>query len=133
MVTFSSDQRGSRRRRAAVQEIGCEPDPRFTFANERTFLAWNRTGLALIATGLAIQQFLHLNASGVQFVIAAPLIVLGGLIAAGSYVRWERSERALRLSRPLPYPPLARPLAYGICAVAMAACVLLLVDTTLLR
>jgi putative membrane protein len=116
-----------------VPEIGCEPDPRFTFANERTFLAWSRTGLALIATGLAIRQFLHLNASGVQFVIAAPLIVLGGLIGAGSYVGWERSERALRLGRPLPYPPLARPLAYGICAVAVAACVLILVDTTLLR
>ncbi len=25
---------------------GTEPDPRFTFANERTFLAWSRTALA---------------------------------------------------------------------------------------
>jgi putative membrane protein len=131
--TPSSAQRGPARRRAALDEIGCEPDPRFTFANERTFLAWNRTGLALIAAGLAIQQFVDVNASGLQLVIAAPLIVLGGLTAAGSYVRWERNERAMRLGRPLPYPPLAQPLAYGICALAVAACVLILVDTTLLR
>jgi putative membrane protein len=132
-LTSSSDQGARGRRRAALREVGCEPDPRFTFANERTFLAWNRTGLALIAAGLAIQQFLDLNASGLQFVIAAPLIVLGGLTAARSYIRWERSERALRLGRPLPYPPLAQLLAYGIGAVAVAACVLILIDTTLLR
>jgi hypothetical protein len=31
-----------------------EPDYRFTFANERTFLAWIRTALALIAGGVAV-------------------------------------------------------------------------------
>lgn len=35
-----------------------EPDTRFTFANERTFLAWHRTALALVVAGLAIVQFL---------------------------------------------------------------------------
>ena len=35
-----------------------EPDVRFSFANERTFLAWNRTALALIATGIAATQLL---------------------------------------------------------------------------
>ena len=35
--------------RPKLHEIGAEPDPRFTCANERTFLAWNRTSLALIA------------------------------------------------------------------------------------
>jgi uncharacterized membrane protein YidH (DUF202 family) len=37
---------------------GTEPDPRFTFANERTFLAWSRTALALVVAGLGIVQLL---------------------------------------------------------------------------
>jgi inner membrane protein YidH len=43
---------------AADDRNGEESDPRFTFANERTFLAWNRTSLALVVTGLAISQLL---------------------------------------------------------------------------
>ena len=35
-----------------------EPDVRFTLANERTFLAWNRTALALVVAGLGIVQLL---------------------------------------------------------------------------
>src|SRR5690606_969632 len=35
-----------------------EPDARFTFANERTFLAWNRTALAMVIGGVAIVQLL---------------------------------------------------------------------------
>ena len=36
---------------------GEEPDYRFSFANERTFLAWIRTGLALLAAGVAVDAF----------------------------------------------------------------------------
>ena len=36
---------------------GTEPDPRFTLANERTFLAWIRTSLAFLAGGIAIEAF----------------------------------------------------------------------------
>ena len=32
---------------------GTEPDPRFSLANERTFLAWFRTGITLLALGIA--------------------------------------------------------------------------------
>jgi putative membrane protein len=114
------------------REVGSEPDPRFTLANERTFLAWNRTALALIGAGLAIQQFLDLGASGLQLVIAAPLILLGGLLAATSHLRWRQSERALRLGEPLPYSPLARLLAYGIGAVAVVAAIVTVLGLTLI-
>jgi putative membrane protein len=43
--------------RADTRE-GTEPDPRFSFANERTFLAWSRTALALVVAGLAVTQLL---------------------------------------------------------------------------
>ena len=39
-------------------DAGTEPDARFTLANERTFLAWNRTALALVVAGLGIVQLL---------------------------------------------------------------------------
>ena len=37
-----------------VFPAGREPDPRFTLANERTFLAWIRTALGLLAGGIGV-------------------------------------------------------------------------------
>ena len=45
-----------RHRDYALQDVGEDPDPRFTFANERTLLAWNRTALALIAAGVGARN-----------------------------------------------------------------------------
>ena len=45
-------------RRTDLRAVGRDPDPRFTLANERTFLAWNRTALSLVAGGLAVVQLL---------------------------------------------------------------------------
>lgn len=82
---------------------GEEPDPRFTFANERTFLAWHRTALALIGAGVAVTQVLPpFSIPGGRKLLGLPLIVLGGLIAVTSYGRWQANQRALRLAEPLP-------------------------------
>ena len=70
------------------------PDPRFTLANERTFLAWNRTALALIGGGLAVEQFLDTGTTA-RLALAIPLILLGALIAATSYSRWRANEAAM--------------------------------------
>ena len=69
-----------------LEHTGSAPDPRFTFANERTFLAWNRTALALIAAGLAAAQFLHFNLHGLRLIVAVPLIVLGAVLALASFL-----------------------------------------------
>jgi putative membrane protein len=108
-----------------LRDIGSEPDPRFTYANERTFLAWNRTALALIAAGLAITSLLpefHLRYG--RRIIGVPLIALGALLAFTSYRRWEDNERAMRLGRPLPASNLPRILAGGIALAAALAAVI---------
>ena len=120
-----------RLRGSSLRQVGEEPDPRFTFANERTFLAWNRTALALIAAGLAVAQLLDFDIPGVRLVIALPLLALGALAAFASYRRWEMNERALRLGRPLPYSRLPQLMAVGVGVVAVAAGVIALLDLIL--
>jgi putative membrane protein len=108
-------------------EVGKDPDPRFTLANERTFLAWARTGLALIGGGLVAAQVLHFGLGGAHLLVAIPAILLGGLIAIASYRRWEINERAMRLGRPLNYSPLVRLLALGVGVLAVLSTILVVI------
>jgi putative membrane protein len=108
-------------------EGGRDPDPRFTLANERTYLAWNRTALALVGGGLAADQLLHFNSEAIRLCVALPPIVMGGALAATSYRRWAANEQAMRHGRPLPAGP-PRLLAYGLAVMAVAVAVLVLVD-----
>jgi putative membrane protein len=86
---------------------GEEPDPRFTLANERTFLAWIRTSLALLAGGIAIEAFTAgLFLEPVRKGLAIVLLLLGMLLSAGAAVRWLRVERSMRNKAPLPLPLL---------------------------
>jgi putative membrane protein len=109
-------------------DVGEDPDPRFTWANERTMLAWNRTALALIAAGAAAAAFLRSGLSGGRLVVALPLIVLGAVLAVASYRRWEANERAIRLDEPLPDSLLPRALTIIIAVVALITAVLAVVD-----
>ncbi len=110
-----------------------EPDARFTFANERTFLAWSRTALALVVAGLAIAQLLP-PFPGVPWgrrVLAVPLIVLGAILSLAGYLEWERNQRALRRGEPLPRSPLPRILAVSITIEAAVAAALVLLSAAL--
>ena len=110
------------------EEGGREPDPRFTFANERTFLAWHRTALALIGGGLAVSQLLpEFEVPGGRDALGIPLIVLGGLIAFTSYGRWADNQRALRHDRPLPGHWVNRAIGIVVGVAAVAAVVLVLI------
>jgi putative membrane protein len=102
-----------------------EPDVRFTYANERTFLAWNRTALALIATGVAATQLLpKFHVVYGRRLLGLPLIALGAVMAVASYRYWRRNETAMRRSEPLPRSPMPLVLALGIGVVAVIAVVL---------
>jgi putative membrane protein len=109
---------------------GTEPDPRFTFANERTFLAWSRTALALVVAGLGVVQLLP-PFPGVPWgrhVLGVPLIVFGAVVAVVAYGEWVKSQRALRLGQPLPRSVMPRLLAVVITVIAVIAAVVVLVS-----
>jgi putative membrane protein len=109
-----------------------EPDPRFTLANERTFLAWNRTALALVAAGLGIAQLLppFPGVPGGRHVLGVPLIVAGAAIAVASYVEMTRNQAAMRRGEPLPRSVLPRLLAAVIAIVAATAAAIVLLSAT---
>ena len=64
-----------------------DPDVRFLLANERTLLAWVRTGLTLQAGGFALAHFSGSSLSGRMSGILA--ILCGGLIAIIGYNRFK--------------------------------------------
>ena len=102
----------------AVYGVGDEPDPRFTLANERTFLAWIRTAIALIAGGVAIDAVALPLPGWVRVATSLVLLVLGLALPALAWTNWAASERALRLGRPLPGSIVTLPLALGVLIVA---------------
>ena len=101
------------------------PDVRFTYANERTFLAWNRTALALIATGVAATQLLpKFDIEFGRRLLGLPLIALGAILAITSYRYWQRNELAMRRDEPLPRSPMPLVLSIGIGVIAIIAVIL---------
>lgn len=107
--------------------VGDEPDYRFTLANERTFLAWIRTALALAAGGLAAVGLLEDFAGGELLGIG--LLALSFVTAASAYRRWALNERSMRLNAPLPTSRLPMMMAIGTAVVAVVAAVMLVVDS----
>lgn len=108
-----------------VYREGSEPDVRFSLANERTFLAWVRTAMALLAAGVAIDVVGLDMSNATQKTLAAVVLLLGILSAVTSWFRWARSERAMRRHEALPSPGATAVLAVGV----VLAGVLLLVAT----
>lgn len=92
----------TQRRPHWVYDAGQEPDPRFTLANERTFLAWVRTALAMLAGGVALHALGLPETNWVRDVLATVLVLFGGLITVFAMIRWARVERAMRTHTALP-------------------------------
>ncbi|MEV7415713.1 DUF202 domain-containing protein [Streptomyces sp. NPDC089919] len=110
-----------------VRDEGGTPDYRFSLANERTFLAWLRTALALIGGGFAVDQFLPELRWGVRVGLAIALLVVGAACALRAVNHWVRCERAMRRGEDLPVSrfPVVLSLGVGLVAGAMVVVVLL--------
>ncbi|WP_457149249.1 YidH family protein [Mycobacterium sp. URHB0021] len=96
-----------------------DPDYRFTLANERTFLAWIRTGLALIAGGVVVVQLVPaFGYPGLRHGLGIALCAAGGILSALAVVRWRRVQTAMRRGGDL--PPSTMPVVLGAAILVMA-------------
>jgi len=108
------------------RKVGEEPDYRFTLANERTFLAWIRTALALSAGGLGALHLIPDPYSSA--LIGITLLGFSVATAATSYRRWALNETSMRLGRPLPKSKLPQVMAVSTTVIALLAAILFALD-----
>ncbi len=106
----------------ATDDAGSDPDYRFTLANERTFLAWIRTALALAAGGLGALNLID-NFYG-QELVGFLLLGLSATSAINAYRRWRSVELAMRLEQPLPTSRLPMIVALGTTVIGLTVAVL---------
>lgn len=105
------------------------PDYRFTLANERTLLAWLRTGLALVAGGVAVATYApDLGVRWGSAAAALALVLLGLGTGLAGYDRWRANEAAIRAGRPLPVSRLVPAVAAGLGLVVVLVAVLVGID-----
>ncbi|MFJ9389608.1 YidH family protein [Nocardioides sp. NPDC101246] len=108
-------------------EEGADPDYRFSLANERTFLAWVRTTLALLAAGVALAELVPpLRVAGATVFLGAVLAAIACFTSWFAYRRWQANERAMRLRVSLPFPVLL-PLVASLLSLVSVLVLLLLV------
>jgi putative membrane protein len=92
-----------------LMDNSAEQDPRVYFAAERTFLAWIRTGLGLIAIGFAVSRFglflrqlsasethLPTRTTGISVWSGVTLVGLGVLVMLSSVFRHLQLIRELK-------------------------------------
>jgi putative membrane protein len=99
-----------------LYEVGSDPDPRYSLANERTFLAWIGASLALLAAGVALDVLAEGMRPELRLAASLVLVVSGVATPVQAWFGWIASERAMRMGRPLPAPVLAAPIALAVVA-----------------
>jgi putative membrane protein len=113
------------RRPRSVYGVGDEPEVQASLANERTALSWIRTGMTLIAGGVALATLSSFGDLPLVILVIAGLASLGGAaLAVWALVSWRRTERALRLRQPIPEPSVLPWVVAGVVAVGLLLAVL---------
>jgi putative membrane protein len=108
------------RRPRSVYSVGDEPEVQASLANERTALSWIRTGMTLVAGGVALATLSTFGEVPLVILAIAGLASLGG-VAVGMWalISWRRTERALRRGQPLPPPSVLPWLVAGVVVVGL--------------
>ncbi len=102
------------------REQGQDPDYRFSLANERTYLAWIRTALALLAGAIGIDQLMpDLADPAIRILISSFLCVCSGLLALFAYRRWAQNERAIRNNSQLTYTSFLKVISTVLVAITL--------------
>jgi inner membrane protein YidH len=105
-----------------------EPDPRFTLANERTFLSWIRTSLALIAGGVALAELgRRIGPSPLRLILSVAPVLAGAILSGLAFQHWRSCQQALRTGAPLPPPKFAIGLTVLVVAAGLTLATSLLV------
>ena len=130
--TVSQRQNGSidatpkRSRWWVAADDGDEPDYRFTLANERTFLAWVRTALGLLAGGVAVRQFVDpFDIANATTALALLAVGCSLVLVAGGYLRWVAVQQAIRRGDELPAAKLVPLVAIALGSIAVVTFVLI--------
>ena len=102
-----------------------EPDYRMSLAAERTYLAYTRTALALVAAGVGVVGALpDAGLLTLRRSTGAVLVGLGLLIAVSARLRWKEVDTAMRAGLPLPRSRTTIPITVGVSIVAVLGLVL---------
>lgn len=96
-----------------------DSDIRFSLANERTFLAYERTAIGLVAAALAV--FHLLDPSWPQRLLGLLLLASAVVAAGGGWLRFRQADRAIREGRDLPAGTTVHVMALAILVVIVAA------------
>jgi putative membrane protein len=129
---------------APSTHVAAPQDPRVIWAAERTFLAWIRTGAALMGFGFVVARFglflreLVLTGAGVReprlnaTYVGVGMVVLGVAVNLVATVRYLRLVRALSRNEPIaPDTRFAPAIALGAAAIGLVLVALL--GTALVR
>jgi putative membrane protein len=105
-----------------------EIDYRFSLANERTFLAWIRTTLALLAGGVAAAKALEFHSELARWLVAGPPLAAGALLGADAVRRWRAYEDAMRAGRRLPAGRGLTAISVAVSIYAIVALIAIVLD-----
>ena len=101
-----------------------------SLAAERTYLAYIRTGLALLAAGVGIviaAPSANHRAQDVRRAAGVALILLAGTVLAAARPRWAAITRAMKQNDPLPQARIARLIGPLLVLVAAASIAVVLI------
>jgi putative membrane protein len=128
-ITGGTGTQARGQEQATGRAAGSDPDYRFTLANERTFLAWFRTALALTAGGVAVVQLVPALAfPDALRLLGILLTVAGGGLSLAAVLRWRRVQAAMRRAEDLPPTRIPVILSLGLTALTAFVVVLLLLS-----